>query len=303
MAGSTPTGKGPFRRRGSSLSHLPRLRPPTGSPWRSQGADPQEGAPQEVPPPGARDERGRAASLAAAARRAARKGGQGARNRLLEIVERIIENAPRVPVRDLDTLRRQFPGLGPEQIADRLVAGAMKGSAAVGAGVGTAAMLPVPPAMTAELATEIVGVATVEIKLIAELHEVYGLRAPGTAKQRATAYLTAWTEERGIDVAKPASVNAALGGQLKRQLRQQILKRSVRNMPNLLPFMVGAAVGAVMNRRDTKRLAEKVRRDLRKHQVPWDALPSAGPHPQLEEPGSPKALQKHEEAPPRHEEG
>ncbi len=34
--------------------------------------------------------------------------------------------------------------------------------------------------------------------------------------------------------------------------------------------MIGAAVGAAMNRRDTKRLAAKVRKDLRKHQVSWD---------------------------------
>ncbi len=127
--------------------------------------------------------------------------------------------------------------------------------------------------MPAELAAEIVGVASVEIKLIAELHEVYGLRPPGTLRQRATAYLTSWTEERGIDVTKPTTVNAALGGQMKRELRQQIMKRTLRNLPNLTPFMVGAAVGAVMNRRDTKKLADKIRKDLRARQVPWDALP------------------------------
>lgn len=66
------------------------------------------------------------------------------------------------------------------------------------------------------------------------------------------------------------SVNAALGVQMKRELRQQVLKRSFRNMPVLAPFMVGAAVGAAMNRRDTKKLARKVRKDLRADQVPWD---------------------------------
>ncbi len=48
----------------------------------------------------------------------------------------------------------------------------------MGAGIGVAAMLPVPPALPAELAAEITGVAAVELKLIAELHEVYGLRPP-----------------------------------------------------------------------------------------------------------------------------
>lgn len=190
--------------------------------------------------------------------------------------DRIVETAPRIPVRDLATLRAQFPGLTPEELADKLVAGACVGSATVGAGVGAAAMLPVPPAMPAELAAEVTGVASVEIKLIAELHEVYGLRPAGNFRQRAMAYLTSWTEERGIDIAKPASLNFALGGQMKRELRQQIMKRTLRNLPNLAPFMVGAAVGALINRRDTRRLAQKIRRDLRAKQVPWDALPPLG---------------------------
>ncbi|MCP3818537.1 EcsC family protein [Streptomyces sp. A3M-1-3] len=204
-----------------------------------------------------------------------------ARAGLAHLADRLIENAPRVPVRDLRTLRRHFPGLGPEEIADKLIAGAANGTSTIGAGIGAAAMLPVPPAMPAELAAEITGVAMIELKLIAELHEVYGQRAPGSLRERGLAYLTAWTEERGIDVTKPTTLNAALGGRMKRELRQQIMKRTMRNLPNLMPFMIGAAVGAVMNRRDTKKLAEKVRKDLRSRQVPWDALPDLPP---LEQP-------------------
>jgi hypothetical protein len=47
----------------------------------------------------------------------------------------------------------------------------------------------------------------------------------------------------------------------------------VRNLPTLTPFLVGAAVGALLNRRDTRLLAERVRQDLRAHQLPWEALP------------------------------
>ncbi|MFC7260195.1 hypothetical protein [Streptomyces lutosisoli] len=212
------------------------------------------------------------------------KGGSLARAGLAYLADRIIDIAPRIPVRDLATLRKQFPDLGPEQLADKLVAGAAAATSTVGAGVGAAAMLPVPPAMPTELATEITGVAAIELKLIAELHEVYGLRPPGNLKQRSTAYLNSWSGERGIDVTKPATINAALGGQMKRELRQQIMKRVVRDLPNLMPFMVGAAVGAVMNRRDTKRLAGRIRNDLRKMQVPWDALPELPP---LEKPANP----------------
>ncbi|MFD5108377.1 hypothetical protein ACPCSP_22400 [Streptomyces cinereoruber] len=216
-----------------------------------------------------------------------KRGGDSARAGIGHLADRLIDLAPRIPVRDLATLRKQFPGLGPEEIADKLVTGAANASSTVGAGIGAAAMLPVPPAMPAELAAEITGVAAVELKLIAELHEVYGLRPPGRLTQRSAAYLTSWAEERGIDPTKPTTVNAALGGQLKRELRQQIMKRMVRNLPNLMPFMVGAAVGAVMNRRDTKKLASRIRKDLRERQIPWDALPELPP---LEQPENPEEL-------------
>lgn len=214
----------------------------------------------------------------------ARKSGDRARAGLAYITDRIIEIAPRIPVRDLATLRAQFPGLGPEQIADKLVAGAAGATSTVGAGVGAAAMLPAPPAMPAELAAEITGVAAIELKLIAELHEVYGARPPGNLRQRSTAYLNSWSGERGIDVTRPSTINSALGGQMKRQLRQQIMKRMVRDLPNLMPFLVGAAVGAVMNHRDTRRLAERIRKDLRRTQVPWEALAELPP---LEKPADP----------------
>ncbi|NYE43380.1 hypothetical protein HEB29_004391 [Streptomyces fulvorobeus] len=220
-------------------------------------------------------------------RRGVRKGGESARAGVGQLADRIIDTAPRVPVRDLDTLRRQFPGLGPEELADKLIAGASRATAAVGAGIGAAAMMPVPPAMLAEVAAEITGVAAIELKLVAELHEVYGRRPPGNLSQRSAAYLTSWTQERGIDVSRPTTLNAALGGQMKRELRQQIMKRMVRDLPNLIPFMVGAAVGAVMNRRDTVKLAERIRKDLREAQVPWDRLPEL---PALEQPGNPALL-------------
>jgi hypothetical protein len=243
-------------------------------------------------------ERGRAASLAAMTARglgrgvrhgtsgvrgSARKGGHAARAGLGSAAERLIEVAPRIPVRDLATLRRQFPGLGPEEIADRLIGTAVRGTMTVGAGVGAAAMLPTPPAMPAELATETLGVAAIEYKLIAELHEVYGLRVPGTARERATAYLWSWTHQRGIDVLRPSTVNAAFSSSMKRSVRQHVLRRSLRNMPTLTPFMVGAAVGAVLNRRDTRKLAARVRRDLRAAQFPWPEVPpeegGQGPRP------------------------
>nr|WP_329455212.1 hypothetical protein [Streptomyces sp. NBC_01497] len=217
-----------------------------------------------------------------AVKRGVRKGGAGAKAGLGFVADRIIDIAPRIPVRDLATLRAQFPGLGPEELADKLVAGAAATSATVGAGVGAAAMLPVPPALPAELAAEITAVAAIEIKLIAELHEVYGCRPPGGLRERGLAYVGSWTEERGVDVTKPASFNGALSSTMKRELRQQIMKRTVRSLPNLVPFMIGAAVGAMMNRRDTKHVAAHVRKDLRRMQVAWEDLPALPP---IERPG------------------
>ncbi|GAA4820103.1 hypothetical protein [Streptomyces ziwulingensis] len=237
-------------------------------------------APVPAPAPAARR---RAAVFRDKATEGVRKGGGRAKAALALLADRVIDIAPRIPVRDLAALRRQFPGLGPEELADKLVAGATRATATVGAGIGAAAMLPVPPAMPTELAAEVTGVAAIELKLIAELHEVYGVRPPGGLSQRSTAYLNSWSEERGIDVTKPATLGTAMNGHMKRQLRQQIMKRMVRNLPNLMPFMVGAAVGAVMNRRDTGRLAARIRSDLRKAQVPWDALPALPP---LETPGN-----------------
>ncbi|MEU8588437.1 hypothetical protein AB0C59_15780 [Streptomyces sp. NPDC048664] len=268
-SGVRDDGRGSSGQGAASLEPAPTSQAPSGP-----------AAPVASPAPMAR----RVAAVRDGVLQGVRKGGSRARAGVGYLADRIIDMAPRIPVRDLATLRGQFPGLGPEELADKLVAGASRATATVGAGVGAAAMLPVPPAMPTELATEITGVAAIELKLIAELHEVYGLRPPGTLPQRTTLYLRSWAGERGIEVTKPSSVDAALGGRMKRELRQQVMKRMVRDLPNLMPFMVGAAVGAVMNRRDTRRLAERIRKDLRKAQVPWDALPEL---PRLEQPENP----------------
>ncbi|WLW51694.1 hypothetical protein [Streptomyces sp. YU58] len=294
MTGSTPPRKRRFLARGAdkgpsegrfSARDDERGSSDTGSASLEPAADRADlPVPTDHPAPVAKR---RAAAIRDKAREGVRKGGSRARAGLAYLADRIIDNAPRIPVRDLATLRRQFPGLGPEELADKLVAGACRATATVGAGVGAAAMMPVPPAMPTELAAEITGVAAIELKLIAELHEVYGVRPPGGLKERSTAYLNSWSGERGIDVTKPSTYNSALNSRMKQQLRQQIMKRMVRNLPNLMPFMVGAAVGAVMNRRDTRNLAERIRADLRRTQVPWDALPEL---PALETPSDPLEL-------------
>ncbi|WP_053691460.1 hypothetical protein [Streptomyces sp. WM6372] len=287
MTGSTPFRKRRFRKAGDPVEAQEAATGPETGPAASGVPAVSSGTAVAVP---SAAESGEGARRRSGARRlqavksGVRKGGEHVRAAVQHVADRIIENAPRVPVRDLATLRAQFPGLGPDQLADKLIAGAAYGTSTVGAGIGAAAMLPVPPAMPAELAAEITGVAAIELKLVAELHEVYGRRPAGNLRERSLAYLTAWTEERGVDLTKPTTLNIALGGQMKRELRQQIMKRTFRNLPNLLPFMVGATVGAVMNHRDTRKLAEKVRADLRGRAVAWDSLTQLPP---LEQPSEP----------------
>ncbi|MEY9964545.1 hypothetical protein ABIA33_002587 [Streptacidiphilus sp. MAP12-16] len=214
--------------------------------------------------------------------------GTGARSGALHLVDRLVDAAPRIPVRDIRTLRAQHPGaLTAEDLADNITSGAVKASASIGAGVGAVAMLPVPPAMTVELATELLAVAAVEFKLIAELYEVYGQPVRGSATQRAGACLTVWSQRRGLDLSRPGTlVVLGAGSELRRQLRRRLTRSGLRKLPSLAPLMVGAVAGATVNRRDTAKLAAEIRRDLRARPpaVPgyWAAALVAGPSDQPE---------------------
>ncbi|MER5355340.1 hypothetical protein ABT093_34080 [Kitasatospora sp. NPDC002551] len=239
----------------------------------------EPGAPAEGGPGGlaeyrAGTERGRrrgARLVAAIARRlgsGSRAAAKGAAYGGRALTEQLLQTAPRIPVRSLATLRSQHPGAAdPEKLADLLVTGAGRASSALGAGVGAAAMLPVPPAMPVEIAAETIAVAAVEIKLIAELHEVYGFPVQGTAAQKAGAYVGAWANRRGIDptlLAKPAGLAAmALGSEVRQQVRRRLTRSSLRRLPSLTPLLVGAGIGATVNLRDTRRVAREVRTDLR----------------------------------------
>ncbi|MFE7564028.1 hypothetical protein [Kitasatospora sp. NPDC057500] len=238
--------------------------------------EPGEGGPGELAEYRAETERGRrrgARLVGAIARRLGTGGRAAAKGAALggrALTEQLLQTAPRIPVRNLATLRAQHPGAAdPEKLADLLITGASRASSALGAGVGAAAMLPVPPAMPVEIAAETIAVAAVEIKLIAELHEVYGFPAQGTAAQKAGAYVGAWANRRGIDstlLAKPAGLAAmALGGEVRQQVRRRLTRSSLRRLPSLTPLLVGAGIGATINLRDTRKVAREVRTFLREH--------------------------------------
>jgi hypothetical protein len=203
---------------------------------------------------------GRGSGVAGQAPRAA---GRGMRFGGRWLVHEVVVLAPRLPVRDRDKLQAQFPGKTPDEVADALIEGASRASAAVGATVGVWSVLPIAPAFPAEIVTETLTLVGIEIKLIAELHEVYGMRPPGDLTGRMTAYVGAWANRRGVALT-PGGVVLALGSPLARRLQRRLAARAGRSAVSLGPLLTGAAAGALLNRRETKRLGHEIRDDLRK---------------------------------------
>ena len=194
--------------------------------------------------------------------RAGRAGWAGVASGGRWLTSQVLAMAPRLPVRDQQKLRAQFPGLGPEEIADQLIKGASRAAASVGAAVGATMLLPLPSAPV-EVAFETLAVVGIELKLVAELHEVYGARAPGTAPERMLAYVVAWAHRRGVALV-PGGLALAVGSPLRRQLERRLIARAGRSAVSLGPLLTGAAAGAMLNRRETRRLGTEVRNDLRR---------------------------------------
>jgi hypothetical protein len=195
---------------------------------------------------------------------AARRGVGSGTNWL---AAQVMAMAPRLRVRNHAALRQQFPGQSAEQIADALIEGASRASAAAGGAVGVWAALPTLPAYPAEVAAETLVLVGIELKLIAELHEAYGMPAPGTVTERMSAYVAAWAHRRGVFMI-PGGVILATGSPVARQLRRRLAARAGRSAFSLAPLLTGAAAGAYLNSRETRRLGQDVRRDLRRRALP-----------------------------------
>jgi hypothetical protein len=220
------------------------------------------------------DQRRLASSLAGMARAGARATGRGVRAARRGVgsgtgwlVSQVAVMGPRLRVRDQAALQAQFPGLSTEDIADALVVGASRASAAVGAAVGAWAVLPVPLAFPAEIAAETLALVGIEVKLVAELHEIYGLPASGNTVERMTAYIAAWAHRRGVFLV-PGGLVLAAGSPLARRLRLRLAARASRSAFSLGPLLTGSVAGAMLNRRETHRLGRDIRSDLRRHPGP-----------------------------------
>ncbi|WP_432843731.1 hypothetical protein [Dactylosporangium sp. CA-092794] len=190
------------------------------------------------------------------------------RKALSWITDTVTRVAPHVPVRDLDTLRAHYPGLEGDALAERLIRNASRVTAGIGAaggGVAAVEWVATPTLLSAPvlLAAETVAVVAVEMKLIGELHAVYGRSIPGSGTQRAIALVQAWAQRRGINPMRVGgSVAAAMGTALRKELRDRLLKRFGRNLSTMGPFLTGAAVGGFLNRRATVALGNDIRKDL-----------------------------------------
>lgn len=222
--------------------------------------------------PGGRQRRHREKALAALLPvlvRSARESGVRAVAAGRWLADLVVEIAPRLPVRDADTLRRQHAGLTDIEIAQRLIGVATKATAGLGAAVGGLAAVEFfsPPTLLAapvQLAAEILTVTAVELKLVAELHEILGYPAQGSVTDRAGLYLMSWVHRRAIaQQAGSVGIGSVLGVAAKRELRSQLLRRIGRSTTSLAPFLAGAAAGAEVNRRATKALGERVLAELR----------------------------------------
>ena len=182
----------------------------------------------------------------------------------------VAEVAPHVPVRDLATLRAHHDGLSGDALAEALVRTAARSTAGVGAAGGALAAVQhaAPPTLLVapvQLTAETLAVVAVELKLVAELHVVYGRAPQGPRAQVASAYVSSWAAKRGIDPAAGLpGLSVVLGAAARQQLRRRVARRLGRNLSTLAPLMAGAVAGAELNRRETRSLGEAMVAQLRR---------------------------------------
>lgn len=179
----------------------------------------------------------------------------------------VVDIAPRIPVRDLETLRAHHGNRSGSELADALVRSAARATAGIGAAGGAiaAAEWEAPPALLGvplQLAAETLAVVAVEVKLVAELHEVYGASVAGTGTERARAYLTAWARQRAADPKNSAGLLGAFSSAARREVRSRIVRRFGRSVTTLAPFLAGAVAGGALNHRATEQLGQAIQRDL-----------------------------------------
>jgi hypothetical protein len=184
------------------------------------------------------------------------------------LTDSVVDIAPHIPIRDAETLSEHHAGATGDALAIALVASAARATGAVGVAGGLVSSIEMaaPPLLLSspvQVAAETLAVVAIELKLVAELHEVYGQPALGTPAVRTAAYLGAWTRRRALEPGpgRPGLVTT-LNGAARRELRRRLMRRAGTNMTTIIPFLAGAVAGGSLNSRETKRLAQRISRDL-----------------------------------------
>jgi hypothetical protein len=205
-------------------------------------------------------------SLAGSARTAGRRAVLSGR----WLADTVVELAPRVPVRDAETLSRHHDGLTGKALARAMIRSAGRVSATIGAAAGglvalqevsIAGLLAVP----FELAAETALVVLLEIKLVAELHQVAGRPLPGGVREQVAAAVRSWLSGRGASalglVAAPAGFEL-LGRTTRSKLTMALRRRFTRNLTTLGPMLTGSAVAGYLNRKATLDVGRRLADDL-----------------------------------------
>jgi hypothetical protein len=76
----------------------------------------------------------------------------------------------------------------------------------------------------------------------------------------------------------PGGIILAVGSPLRRRLQRRLLAQAGRSATSLGPLLTGALAGAALNRRETRRLGQEIRNDLRQRSpaaAQWPAAPAA----------------------------
>src|SRR2546423_14991553 len=169
------------------------------------------------------------------------------------VADAVSDIAPRLPIREAQTLRRHHPYLTDDALAERLIRNAARTTAAVGAasgGVAAIEWVATPTLLSAPilLAAETVAVGAVEIKLIGELHELYGEPITGTPSQRAVAPVQSWGQRPGGNP-QPESIGVAALPRTPapQELRHRPPPPFGRHLTTYGPMLTGAAVASFLN--------------------------------------------------------
>lgn len=180
---------------------------------------------------------------------------------------------PRTHARSLSQLRTAHRGLGPDEVARRLVTNAVGHSTLVGTAAACCALAPIPAAAPLATAGESAAVAALRTRLSAELNTVYGLLDPSPVNEGTTGHLARWASRDAGGAASLAAV-PALALAAARSLPEKLR----RHLPNPRTVVTAYAVVAGLRcGRETRLYGEALRRDLSADPTAWSQWPDEHP--------------------------